>query len=252
MKSLSILATATLTSAAVLWDGRLNDLESAEDLNKWSWATPVGPYQYYIHGNGPVTEYVEFSPEHKNPNDTASAQGVKITLTDTAYWNGQNMRRTELIPETDAAIASGKVWYHFSISRSATNRPSQAREHQIAFFENHFTELKYGGSGTAADSLRWQVSGQDKWAIAFGDDVWHNIAYEIDFAGGSVGLWHSTGAEPLQEVVAPMSVGASSNGADWHVGVLELPNGNADADEDLFFSGVYIENGAITTDVSGP
>jgi hypothetical protein len=256
MKSftLSALASlASLASAEIIWDGRFNDLSSAEDLNEWSWGNPVGPYQYYIHGSGPVTEYVELSPDNGNPDDASSAQGAKITLTNTAYWNGQNMRRTELIPETDAAIASGKAYYHFSIKRSDVNPPSFKREHQIAFFESHFTELKSGGAGyESSNLLRWQVGGTDKWSTEWAPGVWHNVAYEIDFSGGSVGFWHSTGADPLEQVVAPVSVSASSNGADWHLGVLELPNGDADQVEDLFFSGTYVEIGEITTDVSGP
>lgn len=54
-------------------------------------------------------------------------------------------------------------------------------------------------------------------------------------------------------MVAPVSASTSSNGADWHLGVLELPrDGYADANEDFYFSGVYIESGAITTTASGP
>lgn len=50
-----------------------------------------------------------------------------------------------------------------------------------------------------------------------------------------------------------MSASTSSNGADWHLGVLELPrDGYPDADEDFYFSGVYVEDGEITTSVSGP
>lgn len=50
-----------------------------------------------------------------------------------------------------------------------------------------------------------------------------------------------------------MSASTSSNGADWHLGVLELPrSGYADSNEDIYFSGVYIESGTITTSVSGP
>lgn len=68
-----------------------------------------------------------------------------------------------------------------------------------------------------------------------------------------MGFWHSTGADNLVEVVSPISASTSSNGADWHVGVLELPrDGYADTDENLYFSGVYIESGSITTSVSGP
>jgi hypothetical protein len=53
--------------------------------------------------------------------------------------------------------------------------------------------------------------------------------------------------------VAPVSVSTSSNGADWHLGVLELPrSGYSDTNEDFYFSGVYIEDGTITTTIGGP
>lgn len=194
------------------------------------------------------------------------------------------MRRIELIPQTTAAINSGKVFYHFSMARNGTNAPSVNREHQINFFESHFTEMKYGWiSGEAGDSdpkLQWMVSQQSKWSVPTWEvGVWHNIAYEIvrcpghpdkgardvtvqvtnkfghlqNFSANTVGLWHSTGADPLTQVVAPVSASTSSNGADWHLGVLELPRtGYADANEDYYFSGVYIESGTITTAVTGP
>lgn len=73
-----------------------------------------------------------------------------------------------------------------------------------------------------------------------------------DFSANTVALWSSTGAAPLALTVAAVAVSTSSNGADFHVGVLELPNGDADTNEDFFFSGVYIENGSITTSVAGP
>ncbi|KAH7156273.1 hypothetical protein EDB81DRAFT_684658 [Dactylonectria macrodidyma] len=257
MKTFAAFASlAGLAAADILWDGRFNDLKSSTDLESWSWSNQVGPYQYYIHGDGEVTEYVNLAADFGNPDDAGSSQGAKITLTDTAYWNGQTMRRTELIPQTSAAIAAGKVFYHFSIKRSDENAPSLAREHQIAFFESHFTELKSGlnsgASGTEDNSLRWLVGGTEEWTVDWEADVWHNIAYEIDFDASTVGLWHSTGATDLKQVVAPVTADTSSNGADWHVGVLELANGDADETEDFYFSGVYIEDGDITTSVSGP
>ncbi|RYP30712.1 hypothetical protein DL767_006128 [Monosporascus sp. MG133] len=260
MKTQSLIALLSGHLAAcgtVLWDGRFNDLDSATDLDEWSWSNQVGPYQWYIHGNGPTTNYVNLSPDFKNPADEASTQGVKITLDSTAYWNGQNMRRTELIPQTSAPINQGKVWYHFSIMRSDVNPPAETREHQIAFFESHFTELKSGwlsGSpGTDDPLLRWMVGGNTKWSTEFLPEVWHNVAYEIDFNAGTVGFWHSTGGDDLKQIVAPVSASTSSNGADWHLGVLELPrDGYPDEVEDLYFSGVYVESGSITTSVTGP
>lgn len=77
--------------------------------------------------------------------------------------------------------------------------------------------------------------------------------YGQDFTGGSVAFWHSTGSAPLTLTVPAVSVSATSNGADWHLGVLELPiSGVADTDEDYYFSGVYIEDTSLTTSVAGP
>jgi hypothetical protein len=147
-----------------------------------SWGNQVGNYQYYIHGSGAVTKYVNLSPSYKNPADTNTKQGVKITIDNTAKWNS-DMWRTELIPQTKAAINSGTVYYHFSIKRSTTNVPSATNEHQICFFESHFTELKYGWvngeSGTSNTNLQWMVGGQSKWKVQLDADVWHNVAYEI-------------------------------------------------------------------------
>lgn len=226
-------------------------MTSSADLEKWSFSNPVGSYQYYIHGPGAVDEYVNLASSFKNPADTSSKQGVKITIDETAKWNGQTMLRTELIPQTAVAINKGKLYYHFSIKTSAENAPITTNEHQVAFFESHFTELKYGGS--ANNNLQWHVGGVSKWDVELVADEWHNVAYEIDFDAGAVTFWHSTGNSPLTKTAGPFDASTSSNGADWHLGVLRLP-GNSDGPgaEDWFFSGVYIESGELTTAVSGP
>lgn len=94
------------------------------------------------------------------------------------------MRRIELIPQTTAPINQGKVWYHFTISRKEANAPSQFREHQINFFESHFTELKSGWisgeAGTSNPKLQWMVSQQSKWSVdEWQAGVFYNFAYEI-------------------------------------------------------------------------
>ncbi|TAQ86694.1 hypothetical protein B7494_g4988 [Chlorociboria aeruginascens] len=253
----SFTALAGVATSTILWDGRFNTFNSSEDLNNWSWSDEVGPYQYYIHGSEAVTSYVNLSPSYKNPADSGSTQGVKITLDSTSYWNGQTMRRTELIPQTTAAINAGHVYYHFSLMKSTVNPPSIYREHQMVFFESHFTEMKAGWisgeSGTSDPLLRWDVNSQSHWSTNWDAGVWHNVAYEIDFSANTVAFWHSTGSDPLTLTVAAVSVSTSSNGEDWHLGVLELPvSGQADTTEDYYFSGVYIESGSLTTSVAGP
>lgn len=76
------------------------------------------------------------------------------------------------------------------------------------------------------------------------------VAYEIDFSANTVGFWHSTGSDALKLTVSPVSASTSSNGADWHLGVLELPrSGYSDSNEDFYFSGVYVESGSLTTTI---
>ncbi|RDW91283.1 hypothetical protein BP5796_02448 [Coleophoma crateriformis] len=255
-RSMALAALAGTASSTILWDGRFNNYTSSAEIADWSWSNEVGEYQYYIHGDSNITSYVNLDSTYKNPADSGSTQGVKITLDSTAYWEGQTMRRTELIPQTSAAIGSGKVWYHFSMMRSDVNPPSTYREHQIAFFESHFTEMKSGVSTTGASSdsnLRWEVSSTSQWNTTWDAGVWHNVAYEIDFDANTVAFYHSTGADDLTLAVAAVSCTASSNGADWHLGVLEQPvTGQTDGTEDIYFSGVYIESGSLTTSVAGP
>lgn len=258
LSSLAYAGLVGVTAAGtILWDGRFNDITSSSDLDAWSWSSEVGDYQYYIHGSEDITSYINLDPTYKNPADSGSTQGAKFTLDSTAYWNGQTMRRIELIPQTTAAINSGHVYYHFSMMHETENAPSLFREHQICFFESHFTEMKAGWisgeSGTSDPLLRWDISTITQWSTSFDAGVWHNVAYDIDFTAGTVAFWHSTGADDLTLTVPAVSVSASSNGEDWHLGVLELPrDGYDDANEDLYFSGVYIESGTLTTSVAGP
>lgn len=244
-------------AGTTVWSGLFNDV-SVASLSNWSWSSQTGEYQFYIFGTGEVSDYVAFDAAYANPADSTSSKGAKISLTDTSFWNGQTMRRTELIPQASdaSALTTGVLYYHFSLKREDTNSPSVAREHQIAFFESHFTELKYGlasgASGSGDNTLRWMANSAEQWNVTIEAGVWHNCAYEIDFDANTVGFWHSTGGDELTQVVSPVSASVSSNGADWHVGVLELPvDGVADATEDLYFSGVYIESGDITTQFSG-
>lgn len=206
-----------------------------------------------------MSEYVNLGTAYKNPADQGSKQGIQIIINNSSVWNDDGMLRTELIPQTTAPINKGKVFYHFSMQHTGVDPPSPYEEHQVCFFESHFTEMKYGlidgEQGTLDRSLRWEVNSESQWNITFEPGVWHNIAYEIDFDGGSVGFYHSTGADDLKLTVAPVSVSASSNGEDWHLGVLRLPSttGRSDtAPEYWHFSGVYVESGGLTTSVSGP
>ena len=76
------------------------------------------------------------------------------------------------------------MYYHFSISRTDVSAPGSMEEHQVAFFESHFTELKYGlisgeQGATSNTHLRWDVGDVSEWNVTFEAGIWHNIAYDI-------------------------------------------------------------------------
>ena len=54
-----------------------------------------------------------------------------------------------------------------------------AEEHQILFFESHFTELKIGVAPNNTD-LSWCVSGTPQWSTSWDANTWYNFAYDID------------------------------------------------------------------------
>ena len=163
------------------------------------------------------------------------------------------------------------------IDQSQTNL-----EHQVVFFESHFTELKYGVNGD--DDLHWFVGGTSQWSTAFDPDTWYNFAYDIDvspilsplrshlptflprahncllpltslthhcspqFGSSTVTLWASTDGDELAKVAGPVSASTSTNSADWHLGVLRIVTQN-DV-EDWYFSNVYVESAPITTSIA--
>uniref|UniRef100_A0A0W0FJF0 Glycoside hydrolase 131 catalytic N-terminal domain-containing protein n=1 Tax=Moniliophthora roreri TaxID=221103 RepID=A0A0W0FJF0_MONRR len=241
MLRLSVASTITLlvalANSAKVWDGSFNNYESPADFDKWSWANQVGTYQWYIHGSEETAHYLDVSPDYKNPALTSEERGLRSTIDSGATWNGQTMARTELIPQTTSDLGSGNLFYHFSVMRSDTNTPDSTQEHQ----------LKYGVGANPTD-LQWHVGGVQQWATDFTANTWFNFAYDIDFSAKTVGLWASTGSDPLTKVVENVAANTFTNSADWHLGVLRvIANG---VTEDWYFSGVYVEDGEITTSIA--
>ncbi|GLA72383.1 hypothetical protein AtubIFM55763_002915 [Aspergillus tubingensis] len=243
MKGAAFLAfPASTLAGSVLWSGIFNSSYTVADFDEWSWSNQIAPWQWYIHGDGETSEYLALSSDYKNPA-ASDAQGLRTRLDSTSFWEGQSMQRTELIPQMSPSssasdLGSGHLYYHFSLSASSTNPPSSSSEHQIAFFESHFTELQYQDN-----TLKWNAGGDTHYSVELETGKWYNFAYDIDFDNQKVGLWASNGSDALTEVVSPVSASASSNGADFHVGVLSL---TGDGTEDWFWSGVYIEKGDLT------
>ncbi|KAJ7644187.1 hypothetical protein FB45DRAFT_897172 [Roridomyces roridus] len=242
-----LLAAIGVNAGTTVWSGNFNSYPNSASFDTWSFSNEVGEYQWYIHGTQNTSEYLSLSPSYKNPADSSETNGLKLTVDSTSTWNSQ-FERTELIPQTSANLGTGNLLYHFSISTGqagSTNYPVTSIEHQICFFESHFTELKVGVAPNPTH-LTWMVTEVDHWDTPWTPGVWYNFAYDIDFTAQTVGLWASNGSAPLVKVVQNVPAATSTNSADWHLGVLRI---NPTGTEDYFFSGVYIESAPITTSV---
>ncbi|OJJ45230.1 hypothetical protein ASPZODRAFT_99088 [Penicilliopsis zonata CBS 506.65] len=250
---LCFLFVSPCLAGSVLWSGIFNSTATVEDFDLWSWSNEIEPWQWYIHGTGNTSEYLGLSADYKNPA-ASDAQGLRITIDGTSFWEDQTMERSELIPQTAEDLGAGHLYYHFSLSTATTNAPNASFEHQIAFFESAFTELQYGledgASGTSDNTLRWLAGGETYWSVQLEAGNWYNFAYDINFDNQTVGLWASNNSDPLVLVVDAVAVTASSNSEDWHVGELRLPNGGVNsAAEDWFWSGIYIEEAPLNTEI---
>ncbi|KAG8862444.1 hypothetical protein FRB96_001515 [Tulasnella sp. 330] len=230
-------------AGTVVWTGDFDYYSSPNDLNLWSWSSEVGEYQYYIHGSENVTSYIAFDPSYKNPGIAGETNGLKLTIDPTSTWNSA-FWRTELIPQTTANLGVGQMYYHFSLMHNTVNTPNTSYEHQVLFFESHFTEMKIGISPNASQ-LSWCVQSTPQLEFAWTPGTWYNFAYDINFTAGTVGLWGSTGSSPLTRLAANVAASTSTNSEDWHVGVLAFDVGTYK--EDWYISGVYIESGTLTT-----
>ncbi|KAF7288520.1 Carbohydrate-binding module family 1 protein [Mycena chlorophos] len=256
------LLVASCNAGTTVWSGNFNSYPNASAFDNCkysgSWADEVGEWQWYIHGAENTSYYLALDPSFKNPADTNETHGLRVRIDTTSTWNSQFERTDDpvvdstavSVPEkTTANLGTGNLLYHFSISHPSTNLPDPTLEHQICFFESHFTEMKYGVSPNGSQ-LTWMVQSVPQYEFDFSPGTWINIAYDIDasrFSASTVGLWASTGSNPLVKVVQNMAASTSTNSEDWHLGVLRLVNGGTP--EDWYFSGVYIETAPITTSV---
>ncbi|KDQ63766.1 hypothetical protein JAAARDRAFT_390496 [Jaapia argillacea MUCL 33604] len=247
---LALLVLASIASATVLWDGRFNNYSTAADFNYWSWNNQTGAYQTYIYGNlqgETASSWLTLGSTYKNPSTTAEKQGVKVKINSTSIWNGGDMLRTEILPQTTNAL-TGHLYFHVSLQIPTVNPPNPAYEHQIVFWEEHTADIKYGtlsGQTGVSDTLQLITGGASVWSVTPIKGTWYNFILETGSPGG---LWVSTNSSALTKVYTGTL--GTSGGTDWHVGALRLPlNGTVQqiTESDIYYSGIYVEDAGPTT-----
>eukprot|EP01118_Nematostelium_gracile_P018018 TRINITY_DN785_c0_g1_i2.p1 TRINITY_DN785_c0_g1~~TRINITY_DN785_c0_g1_i2.p1 ORF type:complete len:387 (-),score=79.27 TRINITY_DN785_c0_g1_i2:43-1161(-) len=228
-------------STTVIFNGNLNTMTN---FDTWGWGNQVGEWQTYIYGNkyanATASTYLKMSPSFKNPADTVAQKGVEVRVDATSFWSGQNMERTEMIPNlANSNYQNGKIYYKWSMKQTTTNPLRTANEHQLVFFESHFCDIKYGGS--SGDNLAFFANGNSVWSTPFTKGTWFNFAIEVDYSAKTVALYQSTGNANLARVSGPTAVPGVSP-SDFHIGILRLPeNGVQDPTAELlYYSGMQV------------
>jgi len=214
------------------------------NFDTWSWSNQVGEWQTYIYGtkfnNATASHYLDLSSSYKNPADTVATKGVRVMIDGTSFWNGQTMERTEMIPNLASSnYQSGILYYKWSMKQGTNFALNSSYEHQLVFFESHFCEVKYGGSG--GDALQFFANGNKVWDTPFTKETWFNFAMEVDYSAKKVGFFASQGNQNVQRVYGPTSVSSVST-SDFHVGILRLPFNNFQGTtaEFVYYSGIQI------------
>jgi hypothetical protein len=84
--------------------------------------------------------------------------------------HGRNQHRNSLVPLQYDALRHQPTEHIY-------------REHQICFFESHFTEMKAGWiageAGTSDTQMRWDINSVSHWNTTWEAGIWHSVAYEI-------------------------------------------------------------------------
>ncbi|KAF9019031.1 hypothetical protein BDZ89DRAFT_1044158 [Hymenopellis radicata] len=242
----SVLAGLSRAGTTV-WSGSFDNYATVRIFDEWSWSNQVGEYQWVLHsGDGATSEYLALDPSYTNPASSEST-GLKLTINSGAVWNGK-LWSAELIPQTvgfrstrgrqttDQVQHRAKTWAQglcIITSLSCARTPTLPISN-MALTQHQLTCNGWSEEPASTASHSMLVPGT-------------NFAYEIDFDGSTVGLWASTDGAELNKVVENVSASTSTNSADFHVGVLRLDV--QDVVEDFYLSGVYIENGDITTSI---
>jgi hypothetical protein len=204
--------------------------------------SPSGEYLCYIYGQVPssnkFSSWVEISPSYKNPGECIGNKGAKVTINGAgSIWQGNSaLRRIEFIANFPNSDETGTVIYKWSMMQPGT-MTMNTYEHQLVFFENHSCDLKYGNG---ANNLYFSIQGRSVWSTPFTANTWFNFALQVDYSAKTCTIYHSTGSNPVAQVVAATSspgIGPS----DFHVGILRVSSDSTTTNQSIIYSGVYAE-----------
>jgi len=232
----------SLAFGVLPWTGNFNSYTSATQMDSSTAGSPSGEYLCYIYGQVPssnkFSSWVELSPSYKNPGECLGNKGAKVTINGAgSIWQGNTgLRRIEFIANFPNSDETGIVIYKWSMMQPGTMTMSNY-EHQLVFFENHSCDLKYGGSG--GSNLYFWIGGKSVWSTPFTANTWFNFALQVDYNAKTCTIYHSTGSNPVTQVVAATPSGSSPS--DFHVGILRVSNDNTATNQSIIYSGVYAE-----------
>jgi hypothetical protein len=176
------------------------------------------------------------------------------------------VRRTELNPSGGGNTTTGVKTLHVSL-RPSVNALNTSHEYSLVFLEradfsaNSFvlrTGTLLGSNGATKDDLVLignTAAGSDTlFTTPFTEDVWTNLALQLDFDANTLQVFSSTDDEPLTQATEPLDNDLSGNG-EFHFGVNKNPT-DPGADvlrtgfqesgilEGVVYGGIFVEDTA--------
>jgi hypothetical protein len=169
------------------------------------------------------------------------------------------VRRTELSPNGGGNTTTGIKTLHVSLRPSVEHPLNISHEYSLVFLEradfsaNLFmlrTGTLLGSDGSTKNDLVLQgntaTGTKTLFTTPFTEDVWTNIALQLDFTANTIQVFTSTANKPLTQATKPLANDLSGNGA-FHFGVNKNPT---DPGADVLRSG-FQESGILEGVVYG-
>lgn len=261
-------------SCPVVFDGRVPATATPQDFdtaNGGGW-NPFNPN--YVKGQSLAWSDIILLPSGLEsslfdaPGANASAS-PEVTISDLSIFNNQRgFRRAGLQFLADRNAGSpgseGQKTLHFSLRQDEARPFNLTHEYLIVWHEaGDYSSNQFNfQAGTLigrededqADS--WKLLDRNNkllWSTPIETGVWQNFAITLDFEENLIQAWYSSGLDPLEEALAPVSNDNSGDG-QYQFGILKKPTGTDDVvnggyqqspvDEGLIYGGVFLEDSA--------
>ncbi|KAA1111198.1 hypothetical protein PGTUg99_001447 [Puccinia graminis f. sp. tritici] len=184
-----------------------------------------------ITGKNSLTEAYQFMKVPKS-----QFQVVALKINDNSIFKDQlGFRRNDIVPEYNAKLfETGTKTYHHSFIFTKGGKLDLKHGYLLASVEFPDAFDSKNTAGTAdkdANKIRVRdINFKTLFDVDVKSDVIFNFAIEVDWKANSLSVYHSTGDDPLKQVVKPAAIVPTNPKAvkvagtgEWHIQMIKEP-----------------------------